>query len=421
MSETPTSPRTSLLAAPVPAGHPGGGSAADAKMPPSAPKRRRIVLPVLLLALLGGGGYMGWNWWSHGRYIISTDDAYVRADITQIAAKVSGYVIELPVAENAYVKAGTLIARIDEGDYRLARETVLGRMATQQATLERLEQQKLVQQATIQQAQAQVSAAQAETRRTAADYQRYAQLVRQGTISQQRGDLALSDRDRAGASLRSAQAALVSAEAAIGVIEAQKTEAARQLQQLQTDLSKADRDLGFTEIRAPVDGLLGNRGVELGGFVQAGGRIAALVATDTLHVEANFKETQLKDVHVGQAVQVHVDALPDHAILGRVGSVSPASGATFSLLPPENATGNFTKIVQRIPVKIDLPHDAATLSVLRAGLSVVVEIDRRDPGGADKLAALGMTARKTAQSLPSLPSLIYSPAVVSDTAAGLEP
>ncbi|MFD2261412.1 HlyD family secretion protein [Lacibacterium aquatile] len=378
MSETQT------LRQPV-TGEPKPQSPAATSAPP---KKRKIVLPILLLAGLGVGGTLGWNWWSHGRFMLSTDDAYVRADITQIAAKVSGYVTELPVGENAFVKAGTLLARIDNGDYKLAREAVLGKIATQQATVDRLESQKAVQQATIAQAQAQISSAMAETRRTSADYQRYFQLAKQGTISQQRADTALSDRDRATATLRSAQAALVSAEAAIGVLDAQKLEAIRQLEQMSTDVAKADRDIGFTEIRAPVDGIVGNRGVELGGFVNAGGRIAALVATQSLHVEANLKETQVRDVRVGQEVRVHVDALPDHDIIGRVESVAPASGATFSLLPPENATGNFTKIVQRVPVRIALPHDAETLASLRAGLSVVIEIDKRDAGNPAALAQL---------------------------------
>lgn len=352
------------------------------------PKKRKIVLPILLLAGLGVGGTLGWNYWSHGRFMVSTDDAYVRADITQIAAKVSGYVIELPVEENAFVKAGTLLARIDAGDYKLAREAVLGKIATQQATVDRLESQKAVQQAAIAQAQAQIASALAETRRTAADYQRYFQLAKQGTISQQRADTALSDRDRATATLRSAQAALVSAEAAIGVLDAEKVEAIRTLEQMSTDVAKADRDIGFTELRAPVDGIVGNRGVELGGYVNAGGRIAALVATQTLHVEANLKETQVRDVKVGQAVRVHVDAFPDHDIIGRVESVAPASGATFSLLPPENATGNFTKIVQRVPIRVALPHTPETLASLRAGLSVVIEIDKRDAGDVKALAQL---------------------------------
>lgn len=352
------------------------------------PKKRKIVLPILLLAGVGIGGTLGWNYWDHGRFMVSTDDAYVRADITQIAAKVSGYVTELPINENVFVKAGTLLARIDAGDYKLAREAVLGKIASQQATVDRLETQKTVQQAVIAQAQAQIASAMAETRRTSTDYQRYFQLAKQGTISQQRAETALSDRDRATAALRSSQAALVSAEAAIGVLDAQKVEAIRQLEQLSTDVAKADRDIGFTELRAPVDGIVGNRGVELGGYVNAGGRIAALVATESLHVEANLKETQVRDIKVGQAVRIHVDALPDHDIIGRVESVAPASGATFSLLPPENATGNFTKIVQRVPIRVALPHNPETMAALRAGLSVVIEIDKRDAGDVKALAQL---------------------------------
>lgn len=325
---------------------------------------------VVALAVAGGA-----YWYVYARFFEATDDAYIQADITQLSARVSGTVASLPVAENARVVSGTLLMAIDDRDYRLALEDAQGKVATQEATLARLTAQLDVQQGSIRQAEAQVAANTAESRRAVADAARYAALVSDSAVSPVQLDQAQADAKKARANLRSAQAAQEGAQAQLVVLQAQLIEAQRTLEQLKTGVAQAVQNLAYTQVRAPVDGTFGNRGVDVGALVQPGTRLGVVVPLHALYVEANFKETQLAHIKPGQPVQVRVDALGGRVVRGRVESVAPASGATFSLLPPENATGNFTKIIQRVPVRIALPADADAL--LRPGLSVVVRVDTR--------------------------------------------
>jgi membrane fusion protein (multidrug efflux system) len=357
---------------------------------PAKPRkgRKRFVLAAVALAALGFGGYEGYGWWTTGRFTLSTDDAYVQADITILAAKIPGYVASVAVENNQHVKAGDVIAKIDEGDYRLALQAAQDKLATQGSTIERIGRQVEAAKASIAQAAAQVEAAKADAVRAAADYQRQAQLAQQDYTSRARLEQARADRDRTEANVRSADAALQAARANVDVLSAQQAEASRVAAELRTAADKAARDLSFTEVRAPVDGVVGNKAVEVGTYVQPGTRLAALVPLASVHVDANFKETQLRGLRPGQEARIAVDAYPDHDIVGSVESVAPASGSVFSLLPAENATGNFTKIVQRVPVRIAVPRDVAEQSLLRPGLSVVVKVDTRDRGepGATKTA-----------------------------------
>jgi membrane fusion protein, multidrug efflux system len=355
---------------------------AAVREPTPAPKPKgRIAKRLILFAVLAGGlafgGYEGVQWWNTGRFMVSTDDAYVQADITILSAKVSGYVSSLAVSNNQSVKAGDLIAKIDEGDYRLALQSAKDKLATQQSSIERIGKQIDAARASVAQADAEISAAQADAERAEADYARQLQLSRSDYTSKATLENAKAARDRAEASVKSAQAAFAAAEANVDVLAAQQTEGQRVAAELQTAVDKAARDLSFTEIRAPVDGVIGNKAVEVGTFVQPGARLAALVPLTSVHVDANFKETQLASLKAGQKVHIEVDAFPDTDIVGTVESVSPASGSVFSLLPPENATGNFTKIVQRVPVRVTVDQDVAQKELLRPGLSVVVSVDTR--------------------------------------------
>jgi membrane fusion protein (multidrug efflux system) len=354
----------------------------------SSKPRRKPILFAILAAALAGGGYFGHGWFTHGRFMVSTDDAYVEADITTLSAKVSGYVDYVAVADNQTVKAGDLIAQIDDGDYRLAVKAARDKLATQGSTIDRIGRQIVAARASIGQAAAQVDAARADAERAAADFERQQQLAKADFASKARFDEARADRDRTVAAVKSAQAALAAAQANVDVLAAQQAEAGKVAAELQTSAEKAERDLAFTAIRAPADGVVGNKAVEAGSFVQPGTRLFALVPLTKVHIAANFKETQLKSLRPGQAVHIAVDALPDREILGTVESVSPAAGSVFSLLPAENATGNFTKIVQRVPVRITVPAEIAREGVLRPGLSVVVSVDRREHP-ADALASAG--------------------------------
>ncbi|KLK90232.1 hemolysin D [Microvirga vignae] len=356
--------------------------------PAKAKSRKKPVIMALLLGALAFGGYEGFHWWSEGRFMVSTDDAYVQADITILSAKVSGYVSSVAVTSNQSVRAGDLIAKIDDGDYRFALQSAKDKLATQQSSIERIGRQIEAGRASVAQADAQVAAAKAEAERAASDYARQQQLARSDYTSRAALENAKATSDRAEANVKSAQAALAAAKANVDVLSAQQTEARRVAAELQTGIEKAERDLSFTEIRAPADGVIGNKAVEVGTFVQPGARLAALVPLTSVHVDANFKETQLAHLKPGQKVKIEVDAFPDADIVGTVESVSPASGAVFSLLPPENATGNFTKIVQRVPVRVSVSPEFAQQGLLRPGLSVVVDVDTRISAEASKTASL---------------------------------
>lgn len=348
---------------------------------PKAGRRRLVLLGTVAVLALAAGGWAGGKYLASGRYMVSTDDAYVRAHNTTLASKISGYVASIPVEDNAQIRAGDVIATIDDGDYRLALEAARDKVATQEATVERIGRQVVAQDSSIAQAKAQLASAQAMAKKTQSEFARQQQLASRDFASKQAFEQAEAGRDQAAASVQSAQAAIDAATATRGVIEAQQREAAGTLAELKTAQAKAERDLSFTVIRAPVDGVVGNRAIQVGDFIQVGQRFASVVPLDRIYVDANFKETQLAKLKPGQPVSVSVDALPDHAIEGRVASLSPASGAVFSLLPPDNATGNFTKIVQRMPVRIEIPADIATQRLMRPGMSVVVSVNTKAATG----------------------------------------
>ncbi|MBL0402710.1 HlyD family secretion protein [Microvirga aerilata] len=349
---------------------------------------KKPVLLAVVAAALGFGSYEGHEWWTNGRFLVSTEDAYVQADITILSAKVSGYVSSVAVTNNQSVKAGDLIAKIDDGDYRFALQSARDKLATQQSAIARIGRQIEASRASVSQAEAQIAAARAEAERAESDYARQQQLARSDYTSRAALETAKANRDRADANVKSAQAAFAAAQANVEVFSAQRTEGQRLAAELQTSVEKAERDLTFTEIHAPVDGVIGNKAMEVGTFVQPGARLAALVPMSSVHVDANFKETQLASLKVGQKVHIEVDAFPDTDVVGTVESVSPASGSVFSLLPPENATGNFTKIVQRVPVRVSVHPEIVQQGILRPGLSVVVDVDTRTSAEPEKTASI---------------------------------
>jgi membrane fusion protein (multidrug efflux system) len=338
--------------------------------------KRTLIAGAAALAIIAGGGF-GTQWWLSGRYIVSTDDAYVRAHNTTLASKISGYVQSIPVDDNARVHAGDVMATIDDGDYQLAADAAREKVATEQATVDRIGRQVIAQQANVEQARAQMVSAQAAAKRMHLELDRQQALAAEKFASQQTLEQAQANRDQSVASVDGAQAVIDAAVANLDVLKAQQQEAARTLDELKTALAKAERDLSFTVIRAPVDGVFSNRAVQTGDYVQTGQRVASLVPLDDVYIDANFKETQLQRLQPGQPVSISIDALPDHDIAGRVASISPASGSVFSLLPPDNATGNFTKIVQRLPVRIEVPAEVAAKQLLRPGMSVVVSVNTK--------------------------------------------
>ncbi|MET7247329.1 HlyD family secretion protein [Methylobacterium sp. EM32] len=366
-------PKTASPAASVPA------APAPAAAPPEKRKRplRRLILGALVLGGGAYGAYAGHEWWTTGRFFVSTDDAYVQADISTLAAKVSGYIEAVPVVNGQAVKAGDVIARIEDGDYRLALKAAEDKLATQGSTIARIARQAEAARAQVLQGRAQIDAAKADQVRAAADYQRQQLLAQSEFAAKARLEQSRADRDRSDATVKGAEANLIALQANVAVLEAQTKEAENLAAELRTAVDRAKRDLSFTVLRAPFDGVIGNKATEAGAYVAPGSRIAALVPLQSARVDANFKETQLGRVRVGQPVHIRVDAWPDRDIVGTVESLSPASGSVFSLLPPDNATGNFTKIVQRLPVRVRVPEAVAREGLLRPGLSVVVRVDTR--------------------------------------------
>lgn len=376
---TPMQPSPTAPAPAAPAGSPAGNNAAaNGAAPPKSKSKARKILGVIVLLGLGAAGWWGYHYWTVGRFHVETDDAYVQADITHLSAKVSGYVSALPVEENTAVKAGDLIAKIDDSDYKVALDSAKAKVDSARATVARIGSQINAQEALIDQAKAQVASADAELTRATNDFNRAQTLMKGPAGMQKTLDDATADLSKAKAALLSAKAQVASAEGQRDVLVAQKLEAERQLASDETAVRQAELDLGHTEIRAPVDGVFGNKAVNLGGYVQPGTRIGALVPSGAYYVEANFKETQLGAIKPGLQATVSVDALDGNALHGTVKSISPGSGATFSLLPPDNATGNFTKITQRVPVRIEITPSDETNAMLRPGLSVIVTVDTRE-------------------------------------------
>lgn len=326
-------------------------------------RRRNRLLMILAAVVLVAGVSYGTYWFAYGRHFESTNDAYLGADSVTIAPKVGGYVAEVAVGDNQRVKAGDVLVRIDPRDYRTALDRATADLENARATAANIDAQLEEQQATITQAQAAVAFSEQE-------FRRYNDLARTGVGSAQRQQQAESD-------LAQRRATLAAALAHIDVLKTQRQQADAVIAAKTAALDQAKIDLAQTTLTAPIDGVVGDRTVRAGQLVQPGTRLLTVVPIQSVYLIANFKETQTGQMHPGQPVTVDIDSYPGHPIEGTVDSLAPGTGAQFALLPPENATGNFTKIVQRVPVKIALdPRDPLTTQ-LRPGLSVTATVDTR--------------------------------------------
>ena len=337
-------------------------------------KRKFVLMGVAALLALAAASY-GVYWVVVGRFHVSTDDAYVRANNTMLGARVSGHIAAIFPRDNSMVHNGEAVFKIDDGDYRIAVDAARSRIETQQATIDRIGRQITAQESAVEQAKAQLASAEAGLKRAGLDFDRQQELSSKGIASRATFELSEASRDQGMAGVRSARAAYEAARDNVEVTRAQQAEARAQLSELQTSLAKAQRDLDFTSVRAPVDGTFSNRLVNTGDFVVVGQRLGNVVPLDDVFIDANFKETQLKRIRPGQPVTISVDAYGHRKFAGVVESISPAAGSVFTLLPPDNATGNFTKIVQRLPVRIRVPKDVARQNLLRAGMSVYATVD----------------------------------------------
>jgi membrane fusion protein (multidrug efflux system) len=336
----------------------------------------RGVAIVAALAVLGYGVY----WWTTARYLESTDDAYVGGDVTVLAPKVPGYIAQVLVTDNQAVKAGDVLVRLDDRDYRAALAKAEGAVAAQQALLANLDATARLQTAVIAQARASVAAVTADARRAHDDQVRYQDLVAKSAVSVQSAQKADADYKQIVANRDRAQAGATAAERQLDVIATQKQQAQAALAQSIAERDIARLNLEDTVVRAPVDGTVGNRRARTGAYAPAGTQLLSIVPAHGLWVDANFKEGQLARLRPGMPVKIEADVLPGRVFHGRVASLAPATGAQFSVLPPENATGNFTKIVQRVPVRVQLDDADGRLGTLRPGLSVTAEVDARGDG-----------------------------------------
>ncbi|WP_246739598.1 HlyD family secretion protein [Martelella sp. HB161492] len=338
---------------------------------------RKVVFAVIGLAILGGAVWFGWNWWTNGRFIVSTDDAFIEGDIAVMAPKVSGYVVEVPVSNNQQVKKGDLLVKIDDGDYKNALSQAEAQLNAQQVSMQATQAQIEGAKASLQQAEANRNALDPQIDNAKTALTRATTLKEKGAATVAAFDDARSALDQLKAKVDAANAAVAVAKASINTYQAQLAQQQAALKELQLSVDLAKRNLGFTEIRAPFDGVFGNKSVQLGDLVSTGSRLGSLVPTHQLYIVANFKETEIDKLGIGAKVKVRVDAFEAHDFTGTVVSLSPATGSVFALLPPQNATGNFTKVVQRIPVRISIPDDVLDRDFLKAGLSVIVEADSR--------------------------------------------
>jgi len=339
---------------------------------------RRLLLAGAAVAALAGASWYGWDYWTVGRFLVSTDDAYVKADNTTVAPKVSGYLHEVLVGDNERVRAGQVLARIDDRDFKVAVDQAKANVAAAEAAIESKRAQLDVQQAVIDAARATLDVDTASATFTRQENKRYTDLAATGYGSLQNAQAAQSRDAGALAAIERDKANLASALKQVELLKAQIAQTVADASHANAVLRQAELNLSYTTIIAPIDGVVGNRTLRAGQYVQAGTQLMSLVPASGAYVIANFKETQLTNVQAGQPVDIDVDMFPGKPVHGHVDSLAPASGQEFALLPPDNATGNFTKVVQRIPVKIALEDSSIEL---RPGMSVIptIQTQKRQP------------------------------------------
>jgi membrane fusion protein (multidrug efflux system) len=353
---------------------------------PSRQVIKRVALALALSLSVAGAIDLGYGYLTTWRYLETTDDAYVKADSTIIAPRVSGYIAQVLVGDNEPVKAGQLLARIDDRDFRAALNQANADVAAAEAAVRNLDAQLALQQPIIEQGTADIAAAEANLKFAQEEQTRYDDLMKSGSGTIQRAqqtDAALREKT---AQLQHGKSALLAAQRKIDVLTTDRAKAVAQLDRARAVAQQAALNLSYTQITAPVEGTVGARSLRVGQFVQAGTQLMAVVPLDAVYVVANFKETQLTHVRNGQPVEIQIDSFHSTRLKGHVDSLSPASGLEFALLPPDNATGNFTKIVQRVPVKIVL-DDQSLNGLLRPGMSAEPTVNTKATVVAERAAA----------------------------------
>jgi membrane fusion protein (multidrug efflux system) len=342
---------------------------------------KRLLLPAAIMVGAVAAAAFGAHWLLVGRFLESTNDAYLKADPSVIAPRVSGYVAEVLVAANQDVQAGQVLVRIEDATYRAMVAKRQAELGSAEAEIAKLQAQIAFQKSMLEQAQAAETVAEAKAAYAGREGDRFGKLAESGAVSRQQVDQSRTQSDQANAELANARAAVTSATRTIDVLQAQIAEGESARDAARAELQAANLDLEATKLTSRIAGRIGDKTVNVGEYVVAGTRLMSVMPVNDIYLEANYKETQVGRIRVGQPATIRVDALPGVDVPGRVDSLSPGTGAQFALLPPENATGNFTKIVQRVPVRVRVDADAATKALLLPGLSVTVTIDTRGDGG----------------------------------------
>src|SRR5580658_1110694 len=345
---------------------------------------RRIVLLGIGAVVLIAGVIWGVRWWTVGRFMESTDDAYLQADSVTIAPKVSGYVAEVYVIDNQTVKAGDPLVRLDRRQYQAILEQANATIAARKADIARGAAELLQQQANIAQAKAQLEGARSSQTHAIQEVKRYEPLVATGAETNEKLADLVNARNQAASQVAADVAAVQAAERQPATTQAQIEQARAQLEAAAASFRQAQLDTQDTIVRSTLDGRVGDRTVRVGQYAQPGTRFMTIVPVQDIYLEANFKETQIGLMRAGQPATIHVDALSGADLHGTVASFAPGTSSEFALLPPQNATGNFTKIVQRIPVRIHVDAGEEARKVLMPGLSATVKVDTRSGREAPK-------------------------------------
>ena len=339
---------------------------------------RRAALTVALLAAAVGSAWYARDWWTVGRFTESTDDAYVGGNVTALAPHIDAFVQQVLVADNEHVRAGQVLIQLDQRDYQAALDHAEATLQARLAAAESLRAQYALQQSMIRQQEAELAAKKATATFAEQEATRYHALAQTSYGSRQNEERTSALQLEAQSVVASSAAGLEAARQKLKVLDAQIAEADAAVAQARSDLETAKLNLGYSEIRSPIDGFVGNRAAQVGAYATKGTYLISVTPTSGLWVDANFKEDQLTQMVPGQSAAVTADVLPGHVFHGHVVSLSPGTGAVFSVIPAENATGNFTKIVQRVPVRIVFDAGDPKLALLRPGLSTVVRVDTRD-------------------------------------------
>lgn len=341
-------------------------------------KKKRNIVPVILGIVLIIGAFFGVREYLYLKNHEDTDDAQIDGDISPVVARVGGYVDSILFEENQHVEQGQILVKLDSRDYEIRLEQALAAQRGASATVGVSQSQISSTSASSYTAKANVEAARVRLWKADKDYSRYANLIKEGAITQQQFDQAKAERDASRAALEAAEDQYKAASAQVGTTRSQLQVSSTGVDQKQADVDFAKLQLSYTTIKAPVSGIVSRKSIQKGQLIQAGQNLFSIVNDNSIYVTANFKETQLEKLHAGEKVDVVVDAYPDDKIEGEIYNFSPATGAKFSLLPPDNASGNYVKVVQRVPVKIKIKADKELAAKLRPGMSVKASVRIND-------------------------------------------